>query len=156
MNEDRRNPYLILGVPYGTGREEATAAFATRSRRSRREADFPYSVDDLTWALHQIEERIENPTADVGTYRVPADPDVLKPPPGPGVLRLKPVPLPRRTEPLTEADREALRSLAVKETIAIALTQDADAVVRRYGLDKPGSKIQAEVVRRKRWFGGAA
>ena len=90
MISDRRNPYLVLGVPYGTSRAEATRAFAQRSRRARREATFPYTVDDMTWALHQIEAHLDNPSAAIDHFRVPADPSTLQVPPGPGLLSLDP------------------------------------------------------------------
>jgi len=98
-SEDRRNPYLILGLPYGSDRADATKAMARRSRIARREPEFPYSLEDLTWALNQIEAQIDDPTSSLDTYRVPADPSVLDLPPGPGILRPPPVRMERRTEP---------------------------------------------------------
>lgn len=68
-----RNPYLILGVPYGASRAEANAAFVRRARRTRRGAASA-ELTDLTWALHEIDEALKEPAASVEHYRVPADP----------------------------------------------------------------------------------
>ena len=104
MSENRRNPYLILGVPYGSPREAATKAFAKSARRARRESDYSYSIEDLTWALNQIEAHLENPTSDLSTYRVPADPEALRPPHGLAGVKIPVQVLERRTPPVTQQD----------------------------------------------------
>lgn len=73
---ERRNPYLILGVPFGVTREEAHRAFARRGRTLR--AGGPATAQalaDLTWALHQIDEGPRPPEAGLTPYRLPADPE---------------------------------------------------------------------------------
>jgi hypothetical protein len=84
-----RNPYLILGIPFGASREEANIAFARRSRALRRAGGRGgEAMTDLTWALNQIDEAVADPGAALGLYRIPADPavfdggtGVLAPPP---------------------------------------------------------------------------
>jgi len=104
MSENRRNPYLILGVPYGSPREVATKAFAKSAKRARREPDYSYSIEDLTWALNQIEAHLENPTSDLSTYRVPADPAALRPPQSFTGVNIPVQVLERRTSPVTQHD----------------------------------------------------
>lgn len=78
MSDDsRRNPYLILGVPFGSSASEATRAFAKRSR-SARAGSGAYSVEDLTWALHQVEHAEQNPHSTLSHFRIPADPDAAE------------------------------------------------------------------------------
>jgi hypothetical protein len=114
-NTDRRNPYLILGLPYGSTRAEATKALARRSRAARRIPDFPFSMEDLTWALNQIEAQIENPESSLDTYRVPADPTVLEVPPGPGILRPPPRPIERQTVEPTQSEIQAVTDIVDAE-----------------------------------------
>jgi len=75
--DETRNPYVILGVPPGADRRRANTAFA-RAQLQQRAGEIPWSLEDLTWALHQI-ENIEL-HSDEGHYRVPADPDAILPP----------------------------------------------------------------------------
>jgi hypothetical protein len=74
---ERRNPYLILGIPFGAPRDEATRAFLRRTKSLRRlgAAARPLHTD-LTWALKEIEERPEPAAAAMSPYRVPGDPGV--------------------------------------------------------------------------------
>lgn len=84
-----RNPYLILGIPFGSSRTEANIAFARKSRSLRRQGDRGRALmTDLTWALNQIDEAIADPETALEVYRIPADPlvfnggaGVLAPPP---------------------------------------------------------------------------
>src|SRR4051794_40501289 len=73
MDADRRNPYLILGLPYGAAPDDARRAFAQKVRSVRRTDDSIFTVEDLTWALHQIEQATEDATASVQFFRVPAN-----------------------------------------------------------------------------------
>lgn len=111
--DDRRNPYLMLGVPYGVTADVANKAFARAGRLARR-GQSRFTIEDLTWALHQIEHGSRERDSLLRHFRVPADP-------GPyldhvtGGLAPRPRPLPRRTEPLPDLDQhvehEALRQL---------------------------------------------
>lgn len=73
---DRRNPYLILGIDYGSDAAHASAAFARATRRLRTQDDPPYTIEDLTWALHRIEQATANPESSLEALRVPANPQV--------------------------------------------------------------------------------
>lgn len=72
---ERRNPYLVLGVPFGASRDEATRAFARRAKFLRRLGTASRSLHtDLTGALHEIETAKGDPAATMAPYRVPMDP----------------------------------------------------------------------------------
>jgi hypothetical protein len=120
-----RNPYLILGVPFGTSREEANAAFVRRARRLRR-GDRPAAgltgLTDLTWALNQIEEALGDPSAALGIYRVPARPEAFAGT-GPGLLRP-----PAEALAARPGDREGALRRAQQDAALECLRQ---AVVRR-------------------------
>jgi hypothetical protein len=71
-----RNPYLILGLPYGSARENAAPAYARAMRRVRRAPDnSPYRLEDLGWALHELEHNTDDPASDLRYLRVPAVPE---------------------------------------------------------------------------------
>jgi hypothetical protein len=91
-----RNPYLILGVDFGTSGDDARHAFAHAARRIRRSGG-AWDVEDLNWALHEVEALESNPADGVSLYRVPADATVFDPG-GDGLFRPAPARLPRRTE----------------------------------------------------------
>lgn len=121
---DRRNPYLILGVDYGCSPEVAAQAFARTTRRLRRDPDAPYTVEDATWALHQIEQAVQDPAAAITAYRVPADPTVFEPIESglAGAARTQPL---GRTTPPSEEAVDALRAAALlpllrEELLALA------------------------------------
>ncbi|MCU7727009.1 hypothetical protein ODJ79_25050 [Actinoplanes sp. KI2] len=85
-----RNPYLILGIPFGAGRAEANAAFARRVRSLPADpVEARAYQTDLTWALQRIDSGPPQPAAELGCYRLPAgpgtdEPGVFAPPPEPG------------------------------------------------------------------------
>lgn len=135
---ERRNPYLVLGVDYGAPHDEVTAAYARRSRIARADGGAPYTIDDLVWALDEI-ERLNGTTQVAGsagiqgaavTFRVPADPTVYEPPPGPGLLRPEPVPLRRRTRPAPRTEIAGLVNDARRDATAYALVQLAQRAER--------------------------
>ncbi len=85
-----RNPYVILGIPFGASRAQANLAFATRAKSLRRRGrEGIDQLTDLTWALQQIDDVIRDPAAAMGCYRIPADPEVFTGA-GAGVLRPPP------------------------------------------------------------------
>jgi hypothetical protein len=110
-----RNPYLILGVDFGASHDDARRAFAHAARRIRRSGG-AWEIEDLNWALHEIEALESDPADSVSLYRVPADPEVFEPQGG-GLLRPAPVPLSRRT--LSSVRRAAMRDL--NEVLAVAI-----------------------------------
>lgn len=155
--DDRRNPFLVLGLPYGADRESALAAFAARSKRARREPGFPYSVDDLTWALNQLEGEVVNPATELDVFRIPANPSTLTPPGGPGVLRLRPEPIERRTAPATTEEINILRDAAIEELIVDSVCSVVPATMERYGLTTACVEVMVssnpKAVRpRRTWF----
>ncbi|MBA3361853.1 MAG: hypothetical protein H0T94_10385 [Acidimicrobiia bacterium] len=76
-NQKRRNPYIILGIPYGAVASEARRGFAAKSRLIKREENSQYEIEDLTWALHELEQERAMDTIEIDVYRVPADPEAL-------------------------------------------------------------------------------
>jgi hypothetical protein len=72
---ERRNPYLVLGVPFGASRDEAVRAFARRTKFLRRKGPAGRDLHtDLTGALHAIETAPPDAPARMAPYRIPADP----------------------------------------------------------------------------------
>jgi hypothetical protein len=110
MAHDLRNPYGMLGLPFGAARETAARAFARKARGLRHRPGNTEVLTQLTWALNQIEEAIKDPRTALHIYRVPADPGSLDPE-QPGVLQPPPVRMERATPP-SDDDRAALLELA--------------------------------------------
>lgn len=121
MTAGRRNPYVILGIPFSADEAQARSGFAKASRRLRTDEDAPYTMEDLTWALHQVEQIIAEPSMAFDVYRVPADPTVANVD-RLGVFNPQPKPIPRSTSPSTEEERGALRCRAVLGILLGALT----------------------------------
>jgi hypothetical protein len=122
-----RNPYLMLGVDYGTPPDQARRSFARAAKRVRRAAGSPITTEDLTWALHQIESRDTDPSDLVAEFRVPADKEVYEPG-GVGLFAPPPRPLDRTTV-TTEADLDAVRS-GLADELSVLLAAAAHALVR--------------------------
>jgi hypothetical protein len=71
------SPWLILGLPFGTGAADARLAFARRARRLRRTQEpTPFQLADLTWALHEAEHQGDDPWSGLDHYRVPLQPPI--------------------------------------------------------------------------------
>jgi hypothetical protein len=121
--DELRNPYVVLGVPFGCSRDDASAAFARRARGLRRSPEGATLLPNLTWALNQIDEAIRQPELALDVYRVPANPEALVPT-GEGVMRPPAELLGRRTRQasddlarfLEQSANEALA--AIREDIA--------------------------------------
>lgn len=111
----QRNPYMVLGIPFGSSRAEANVAFARKAKALRRSG--PDGIDqltELTWALHEIDEAISHPAAAMELYRIPADPQLFRSHRDEGVLRPPAEPLPARPGDRT-ADLAELRLRALHE-----------------------------------------
>jgi hypothetical protein len=121
-----RNPYLILGVDFASSHDEARRAFAHAARRVRREGG-AWEVEDLNWALHEVEALESDPADLVSIYRVPANPSVFEPG-GEGLFRPKPVPLERRTPPDDPESMSQLRRAALAEVDELLLSALAQGV----------------------------
>jgi hypothetical protein len=120
--DDRRNPYLILGIPYGASRGEARRAAARRTRELRQREQAAYSTEDITWALHQVEQVIDDPESGVDVYRVPAAPGILDAPSGSGLFHPPAEPLPRRSGLLSDEEFETIQHRAVEAVSRDVLT----------------------------------
>jgi hypothetical protein len=112
---ERRNPYVILGIPFGASRDDATRAFLRRAKSLRRLGAAGRSLHtDLTAALKEIEERPEHPDAVMSPYRIPADPDVERGT-GAGVFAPPPERFDPQTVPGAAAALHAVRAAAAHE-----------------------------------------
>lgn len=110
-DQSRRNPYFILGVDYGASVSAATAAFGKKSRKVRRDSDAEFSVEDLTWALSQVEQAATRKEQELGEwFYVPADPEPYEISATEGILLLPVQPLPRETGPFSERETADLRA----------------------------------------------
>jgi len=124
-----RNPYLILGVDFGTSGDDARHAFAHAARRIRRSSGGAWDVEDLNWALHEVEALATHPADGVSLYRVPADAGVFDPG-GEGLFRPAPARLARRTERDDAAALEQTRAAAagdLDELLLAAVSAQAAA-----------------------------
>lgn len=112
---DTRNPYVLLGIPFGASRDVANAAFARRAKRLRRDPNGAQLLTDLTWALNQVDEVLRHPQLALDVYRVPADPSAFLPN-GAGFLNPPPEKLQRRTR-TSEVDHAAARVRSSRELL---------------------------------------
>jgi hypothetical protein len=151
MTDDPRNPYLVLGVPYGTSRAEATRAFAERSKRARRDAASPYSIEDLTWALQQVEANLDDPINSVDHFRVPDDVDAPRDPTGPGLLRLSTTPLSRRAHSSTPSAMAVPRDPVILVPDRVRAVPDPRPIPVHPGSADEFQFDDAPVGRRARW-----
>jgi hypothetical protein len=116
-----RNPYVVLGLEFGSSREAANVAFARRARPLKKLARTNDHARDLlielTWALNQIDEAITSPETSFDFYRVPADANAFSPA-GHGLFSPPPELLDRRYERNGE-DVEALTDRALRELLVV-------------------------------------
>jgi uncharacterized RDD family membrane protein YckC len=118
---ENRNPYLVLGIPYGADRSTAARAYTRTLRRVRSDDSSPVTLEELSWALHEIEQAIPDPDLHGGYLRVPAVPEAYE------VLNADPVVVPR-TPPLPRtSDRAPARHR--QRTAELAITEARDALV---------------------------
>jgi hypothetical protein len=121
-----RNPYVILGIPFGAPRAEANAAFARRAQALKREGGSLDQMTDLTWALQRISVAIREPATAMELYRIPADPEAFQFDRD-GVLRPPPEQLPAAGGDRAAA-LEGLRQAAAREYLRYLVTVRAAAV----------------------------
>ncbi len=115
------SPYLVLGIPYGADIKTARAAFVTATKRLAEFATPPFRLDDLTWALHQI----EHGESDTFELRIPADPNQTLTHSEPGLFAPLPMPMPRATEPVGDQTRERYLHRALHQAV-VELAQHPD------------------------------
>lgn len=125
MTHVRRSPYLMLGLPVGASKGDGARAFARATRRLRSMPNPPYDIEDLNWALHAVEQRVEDPNTSIDDYRMPADPDVYVIPDGPGIFNPGTKPLPRRSAPSTERDTDTIKEVIILE-IASSMAREIE------------------------------
>lgn len=70
-------PSLVLGVPSQADRSKLGVAFAAASRRLKTSVSVPFTIDQLTTALADLEENLKTPQLRLW-YQVPANPLVVK------------------------------------------------------------------------------
>jgi hypothetical protein len=98
-----RNPYVILGIDYGANLSEARRAFVKRVRRVKGESDPTFTEDEVTAALHQLEQIARDPENAVEVYRVPGNPAVFREP-STGLFAFEAKPISRRTQTVTAVE----------------------------------------------------
>jgi hypothetical protein len=123
----RRHPHVVLGIDVGAPADEARRAFARASRQLRRHdgTASAWTLEDLTWALHQVEQIHTDPEAGLDLLRVPADRSVFAPA-GPGVLDPAAPGLARRTSAPTAAELDQVAVAALVELATTLLGTRAD------------------------------
>ncbi|UOZ07954.1 hypothetical protein [Amycolatopsis sp. WQ 127309] len=130
-----RNPYLLLGIDYGTPPDLARRHFARAARRVRRAAGGPVGIEDLNWALHEVQNRAGTAEDDVSVYRVPANPAVFTPL-ARGLFALPPIRLPRRTD-TSDDDRAVLADELAKDVGELVTTVIRATATFDYGYLTP-------------------
>lgn len=125
MTDKRRSPYLALGLPFGASKSDGAKAFARATRRLRSFPNPPYDIEDLNWALHAVEQRVEDPGTSIDDYRMPANADVYAIPGGAGILNPGIKVLARRSAPSSEKDRDALKEFVIRD-VASAIAREAE------------------------------
>lgn len=71
-----KNPFIVLGVPYGANVKEATQALARKTSFLNRDEGVGCAKEELTSALHAIETAEGEHS---GVYRLPSSSEILKP-----------------------------------------------------------------------------
>lgn len=67
-----------------------------------------FSEEDVTWALHAVEQVVREPESSVDAYRIPSDPSVFRVE-AQGLFDARPTAISRRTPPLNDAEFERLK-----------------------------------------------
>jgi hypothetical protein len=120
-----RNPYVLLGIEFGSSREFANVAFAKRARplkKLAKSSDRAHDLlFDLTWALNQIDEAITNPAVTFDFYRVPADASAFSPS-GNGLFS-PPMALLERQTNSTASDLSKLTECVLQELLTALCVQ---------------------------------
>lgn len=147
--------YVLLGLAYGASPAEARRAFARRARDARWGERTDTDISDLEWALARIELEQGEPAAAFGTYRVPADPNVLRPPAGFGLLAPAPRSAARRSPVAPDDERSVVFDAARLDAAQHLLDRTSTAVGRKLERisDVPLAvvTVQTMPVRRRGW-----
>ncbi len=134
IEDQRSNPYFVLGLDYGSDLRAVKAAWARRAKAARRGGG-KYDLEALNQALHKIEHASEDLGASVRWFRVPANRASSMATEARGLFNPAPVPLPRRSTPLDDAQLEALTrrcSLDATRALLHAVVCEANTDPYRY------------------------
>jgi len=138
MAEDRRNPYLILGLEYGASKDKARRAAARVLRKVREASDSLYSPEDVTWALHEVEHLNDEPEAGFTIFRVPASGRGLGTNVTEGIFAPTPRSQARSSPPSTDEDLSRIAGAALVELASDLLMGRGDIVDVRPSYDIEG------------------
>jgi hypothetical protein len=128
LDQDRRNPYLILGLDYGASKDEARRAAARVLRKLKSASNSPYTTEDVTWALHEVEHVNDDPEAGVTIFRVPASEGLLAMKAPEGIFAPPSRPEPRSSPPSTEEDLWRIAGAALVELASGLLSEFASVI----------------------------
>lgn len=139
-DDQRRSPYLVLGLRFGASKAEAAKAFARATRRLRKMPDAPFDIEDLNWALHAVEQRVDDPATSIDDYRMPADGDAYALPTGHGLFNPLVTPLERQSPTTSAADLDVVKSQIISEVAAAlgrAIEDEPLPSIHRYAEEGP-------------------
>ena len=129
--QDRRNPYLVVGLPYGSSMKQVRKGFAKRTKDVTSGAITAFTMEDLTWALSQLECSLSDPEVDVTGYRAPANPALFGSENGRsqevGFFCPAPELVARASGPVTPEHLEGLVDETVSDWLEGILKQGADS-----------------------------
>jgi len=131
--KDRRNPYLVLGLPYGASKKEVRKGFAKRARDLKKGKFTAYRNEDLNWALHQLELAEKDPELDIENFRAPANQILFDGDNDLGFFNPTVQPLSQKTSELPKSEIQNIIDQAVVEWIINNFTD----VVRNLRLPYP-------------------
>jgi hypothetical protein len=131
VTEDRRNPYLILGLNYGASKDDARRAAARVLRKLRSTPDSLYTTEDVTWALHEVEHVNDDPEAGVNIFRVPVSKSSFDLSPSEGLFAPPSRPEPRSSPSSTDEDLQRLAAGATAELASTLLTEFVSVIETR-------------------------
>jgi hypothetical protein len=121
------NPYILLGVDYGSPVGEAKRAFSRAARQLKSgAARKEFARADLSWALNEIEHELQDPEVNVAYLRIPANPDLYRVE-GFGLLHPAPYLQPRTTPRPERAPAKSLVELPTPYDLIGEALLDASA-----------------------------
>jgi hypothetical protein len=71
-------PHLVLGIPTGSSPDEAVRAFAMKTRKVKNSSDSPFTIEDLTAALAEVQQGSREDAVSL-QYAVPCNGRVFEP-----------------------------------------------------------------------------
>lgn len=123
LEKDRRNPYLVLGIPYGASKKEVRRSFAKRARQIKNEEFDAYRSEDLNWSLQQLEQAEKDPELDIENFRIPANPNLFQSETEEGFFNPPIKPMDRKSPHLTPWETQAIIDEAVIDWLTTHLSK---------------------------------